>query len=236
MISEKPRDACQRLWLIDLDDTIHSTGGEIMNRINLLMTEYIKFSLNMSSVESSNLRIKYWKKYGATSAGLIKNHKIDLVNFLEYSHNVEGLSNLVTYKHGLRNKFSSLKGMKWILTNSYGEYAKKVLKVCNLINSFEKIISIENMRELGAIRPKPSLLLWEKILKNFKFKKLKVIVVDDSLINLKSAKIAGFVTVWVTSFRLLKNREKKLVIKPPYVDFKINRVDELLNINKKIKN
>ena len=75
----------QCLWLIDLDDTIHFTGGEIMNRINILMTEYIKISLNLSLAESTELRIKYWKKYGATSAGLIKNHKINLINFLEYS-------------------------------------------------------------------------------------------------------------------------------------------------------
>ena len=226
----------QCLWLIDLDDTIHFTGGEIMNRINILMTEYIKISLNLSLAESTELRIKYWKKYGATSAGLIKNHKINLINFLEYTHNIEGLSKLITYKHGLKNRLASLKGIKWILTNSYGAYAKKVLKTCNLLNSFEKILSIENMRELGGIRPKPSRVLWKKILKNFRFKKLKIVVVDDSLVNLKSAKIAGFVTVWVTNFRFHKKEKNYFGFKPSFVDFKIRQIDDLLNINKKIKN
>ena len=91
------------------------------------------------------------------------------------------------------------------------------------------------MRGFGEIRPKPCSFLWKKISKEFKYKKLKVIVVDDSLTNLKSAKKAGFTTVWATGFKIQKIK-KIFLVKPTFVDYKIKHLDGLLSIDKKLRN
>jgi FMN phosphatase YigB (HAD superfamily) len=58
----------------------------------------------------------------------------------------------------------------------------------------------------------------------------KVVVVDDSLANLKTAKIAGFTTVWMRKF-IFKDPRKKKVFKPSYVDYVIRSFDALIQNN-----
>ncbi|OUV03303.1 MAG: pyrimidine 5'-nucleotidase [Betaproteobacteria bacterium TMED82] len=222
------------VWLFDLDDTLHQASGPIMERINNRMSEYISDLLKVGRADADVIRKKYWNKYGTTSAGLVLEQKVNLQEFLEYSHNVDDLHSQINTKRGLKNRLRQLKGRKWVVTNSYSKYARVILTGCGLSTAFERVFAIENMKALGGLRPKPSLLFWEKIKRRFKFSKVRYVLVDDSLANLRTAKLAGFNTVWINFFQQ-KTHVKNFRPKPIFVDYKINNIFQFNNMGRKLE-
>ena len=86
------------------------------------------------------------------------------------------------------------------------------------------------------IRCKPSKILWQSISREVKAEKKYLVVVDDSLANLKTAKIMGFKTVWMCEHLLRKeNRGMSLVKRrPKYVDFKVSKLRQLISLSQKL--
>ena len=75
-----------RLWLFDLDNTLHDASWRLMKEINRRMTLYIQERLNLDEEQASALRTRYWKRYGATLLGLVAHHGVDAADFLEKTH------------------------------------------------------------------------------------------------------------------------------------------------------
>ena len=66
-----------RVWLLDLDNTLHDATAVVFPRINLAMTEYVARELSIGHDEANALRMTYWHRYGATLLGMIRHHGID---------------------------------------------------------------------------------------------------------------------------------------------------------------
>ena len=60
-----------RVWLFDLDNTLHNATPHIFPHINRSMRQYIERHLNVDKHEASRIRQDYWMRYGATLLGLI---------------------------------------------------------------------------------------------------------------------------------------------------------------------
>jgi putative hydrolase of the HAD superfamily len=217
--------ASQRLWLFDLDNTLHNTSHAIFPRIDAGMTRAVAETLGVDADTANELRSKYWKRYGATVIGMVRHHGVNADEFLRMSHDFD-VRALIKAESGLAGKLRRLPGRKVLLTNAPLHYARTVLRHLGLLYQFDSLWAIEHMNWHGSFRPKPSAALLRRVLAREGVPASRTVLVEDTLENLRGARRAGLGTVHIrhpgTPFsKGGRNR-------PGYVDLRLNSVGELL--------
>jgi len=225
--AQRPRRAfagSAPVWLFDLDNTLHDSSKHIFSVIDGKMSQAVQTFLNVSSEQADILRKQYWKRYGATVIGLVKHHGVDANTFLHVSHDFDPAP-LVHAERGLARKIQRLPGHKILLTNAPSGYAQEVLRTLGLLPCFDTIWSIDHMQLQGRIRPKPSKALMRQILARLGVPASRIVLVEDTLHNLRPAHQLGMKTVHMfhplTPFSA-RHRGRSL-----YVDLRINSVKQL---------
>jgi len=203
-----------KVWIFDLDDTLHDASSKIFPSINQSMTDYVSHKLKISHHDAHDLRDQYWKVYGATLKGLIENHGVDPKEFLLSTHNAEELSKFVKQSHALENTLKKIKGKKIVFTNAPLHYAIAIIKSLNIQKYFSAVYSIESTR----YNPKPSLYAFRKILRQLGKKAHQCIMVEDDLANLKTAYKIGMKTI------LVSKQNKKII----FVGKRITKITQLI--------
>lgn len=114
-----------------------------------------------------------------------------------------------------------------MLTNAPLGYARRVLKTLGILHDFEALWAIDHMQLQGRIRPKPSVALMRQVLARLRVPASRVILVEDTLRNLKSARQVGMRTAHVfhpgTPFSGLHRG------RGAYVDWRVNSIGKLLS-------
>ena len=200
----------RKLWIFDLDNTLHDASAHIFPHINRAMTSYIMQHLQMEQDAAHALRQHYWNVYGATLKGLIRHHGVNGSHFLRNTHIFENLPEMVVVADRLRHTLRALPGRKMVFTNAPIHYASAVLDAIGISSLFEHIYSVESTR----YHPKPSMRGFRGLLRVLKHPASDCIMVEDSLPALRTAKRLGMQTVWVTP----------TLQKPCYVDARVNDV------------
>ncbi|MBP6018514.1 MAG: pyrimidine 5'-nucleotidase [Burkholderiaceae bacterium] len=215
----------ETVWLFDLDNTLHDASHAIFGAINSAMTQAVASTLDLDLAAASTLRTRYWQRYGATVIGMVRHHHADPHEFLRLSHDFN-VAELVRAEPGLGRKLQALPGRKILFTNAPADYARQVLKTLRLLPHFEAIYSINDMSLQGRIRPKPSLALMHQVLARLKTPAHRVVLVEDTLKNLKTARQAGMRTVHIyhpgTPFASARQGRNS------YVDLRFKAVENLL--------
>ena len=81
----------RRVWLFDLDNTLHDASHAAFGEIHVAMTDYMVRHLELPHDEAWALRQHYWKHYGATLLGLVRHHGVKTAHFLAETHRLPGL-------------------------------------------------------------------------------------------------------------------------------------------------
>lgn len=183
----------ERIWIFDLDNTLHDASAHIFPHINSAMTRYIMTELSLEEHAAGELRRNYWERYGATLHGLMRHHQVDPHHFLHHTHQFPALENMVIKNLKLARMLASLSGRKVLYTNAPRAYANQVLNILKISHHFEQVFSIETTR----FRPKPSGRGFRHILSKLGASAARCIMVEDSLPALKTAKHLGMKTVWI---------------------------------------
>lgn len=183
-----------RVWIFDLDNTLHDARPHIFPHINRSMTEYVARLLDLGAEEADELRDSYWKRYGATLIGLIRHHSVDPGHFLRETHHFPDIDRMVVGRRELRSVLRRLPGRKIVFSNAPGHYARAVLQVLGIGDLFDDVFSIERTR----FRPKPQAHGFLRLLHAHRLAPSRCIMVEDSLENLRTARRLGMKTVWVT--------------------------------------
>ncbi len=206
----------RRVWIFDLDDTLHNASAHIFPVMNRAMTQYIQDTLSMEELEASALRQHYWRVYGATLKGLVRHHGVDPYHFLHETHQFLQLPEMVIQVKRLRHLLQTLQGRKVIFTNAPKQYAIRVLDLLGIGDCFNVLFSVESTKFHG----KPSVRGFQMLLSTLKAKPSDCIMLEDNLPALMTAKRLGMQTIWVT----------KKLHKPVFVDFRINSVLALTHL------
>lgn len=184
-----------KIWIFDLDNTLHNAGPHIFPHINRAMTQYLQTHLDLDEAGASRLRQHYWDRYGATLQGLIRHHGTDPEHFLWHTHQFPALHRMVLGERGLKAALKRLPGRKVVFSNAPAHYARAVLDILGIADLFEDVFSIERT----GYRPKPDPRAFYRLLRQKRLVPQRCVMVEDSLENLKTAKKLGMKTVWVTS-------------------------------------
>ncbi|MFP5405403.1 MAG: HAD family hydrolase, partial [Gammaproteobacteria bacterium] len=136
----------ERVWLLDLDNTLHDAMPVVFPRINEAMTAYIARALTLPLEEASGLRSQYWRRYGATMLGLVRHHGIDPHHFLLETHPFPDLELLVRRNPRLIAALRRLPGRRVIVTNSPRHYATRVVRALGIAPVVEGVVTLESMK------------------------------------------------------------------------------------------
>lgn len=199
-----------RVWIFDLDDTLHNASAHVFPHINRSMTEYLMTHLDLDEASACALRQHYWHRYGATLHGLIRHHGTDPHHFLHHTHQFPALERMVLQTRGLRQALQRLRGRKVVFTNAPMAYAERVLQLLGIRGLFDAVFSIESTR----FQPKPALRGFMRLLHTLKADARRCVMVEDSLPALMTARRLGMKTVYVHPASR----------KPSYVDARIPSV------------
>ena len=203
----------ERVWLFDLDNTLHDATPHIFPHINRSMTAYLQEHLQLDEEAANALRVDYWQRYGATLTGLMKHHGTDPNHFLWNTHQFPELNRMVLREPRLRSMLKQLPGRKVVFSNAPEHYALAVLKLLRVDDLFDDVFAIEHSR----YRPKPQISGFRRLLRKHRLHAQQCVMVEDSAENLLTAKRMGMKTVWVSTAPRV----------PGCVDVKIRNVLEL---------
>ena len=205
-----------KIWIFDLDDTLHNASAHIFPVMNQTMTQYIMHHLDMHEQDAHALRKHYWRVYGATLKGLVRHHNTNPHHFLEETHQLDNLADMVIQVQRLRHMLQSLPGRKLVFTNAPQSYAIRVLNLLGIADLFELIFSVESTK----FHAKPSIRGFQQLLKTIHAKASDCIMLEDNLLALMTAKRLGMKTIWIS----------KKLHKPNYVDYRLASVLALTHI------
>ena len=221
------RTRAPRVWLFDLDDTLHDASSASMAELHLSMGQYIEHNLGITSAESDALRRKYWQRYGATLLGLVRHHGVKPAHFLHHTHLLPGLEQRVRGHAADIAALKRLRGRKFILTNAPAAYAQRVLSKLGIQHLFDGVLAIEDMHMFGELRPKPDARMLRWVAARLGVAPADCVLVEDTLVHQKAARRIGMGTVWMQ--RWLPARVTRQHRKPAYVDRRVRRLRDLLD-------
>lgn len=202
-----------RVWVFDLDNTLHNASPHIFPHINSAMTAYLQTHLGLDAAAAGELRRHYWQRYGATLIGLMRHHAIDPEHFLRATHDVDDLPAKIVREPALRATLQRLPGRKLVFSNAPAHYAAAVLQALGIADLFDDVFSIEHT----GYRPKPDSYGFLRLFHRNRLHADRCVMVEDTLANLQTAKKLGMATVWVA-------RSAKT---PGYVDLSVRNLMQL---------
>ena len=180
-----------KYWLFDLDNTLYSGDTKVFDQVDKKMSLFISNKLNVSIEEAKKIQKNYFHEYNTTLNGMIKNHKINAEEFLEFVHDVD----LTFLKEdlALQNELTNLVGKKYIFTNGSKAHASNVTKRIGIENLFDGVFDIVD----SDFVPKPSIEPYKKIIQKYGIDPEYCIFIEDIARNLKPAHELGMKTVWI---------------------------------------
>ena len=205
-------------WLFDLDNTLYSGNTKVFAQIDKKMSKYISEKLNVNIEEAKKIQKSYFYEYNTTLNGMIKNHKIDPKEFLEFVHDVN--IDFLKKDTVLREELEKLDGKKIIFTNGSRKHAQNVTDKIGIQDCFDDIFDIVDSEFI----PKPSVEPYKKLVEKHKIDPKLCVFIEDIARNLKPAYEMGMKTVWI------ENNEPwaKEFSNNNFVNYKINNLSEFL--------
>lgn len=181
------------VWLFDLDNTLHNASPHIFPHINRSMTRYLEQHLGLGLDEANALRMQYWHRYGATLLGLMRHHGTDPDHFLIETHRFDRLHEMMVFERALHGLLRRLPGRKIVFSNAPRHYARAVLAVMGVSRLFADVVGIEDL----DYQPKPGIRAYRSLLHAQRLRPEQCIMLEDSVVNLRTAKRLGMRTVLV---------------------------------------
>ena len=180
-----------KYWIFDLDNTLYSGDTKVFDQVDKKMSKFISEKLKVTIEEAKKIQKNYFHEYNTTLNGMIKNHKIDANEFLEFVHDVD--LNFLQKDEFLKKEIAKLNGKKFIFTNGSKAHVANVTKKIGIEKLFDGVFDIVE----SDFIPKPSIEPYKKIIEKYKIEPQYSIFIEDIARNLKPAHELGMKTVWI---------------------------------------
>ena len=157
-----------KYWIFDLDNTLYSGDTKVFEQVSNKMTKYVSNKLNVDLSKAKKIQTNYFHKYNTTLNGLIKNHKIDANDFLDFVHDID--IDFLKKDLKLNKELEKLDGKKIIFTNGSKKHALNITQKIGIDHHFDDFFDII-----------PE----------------ETVFIEDIAKNLEPAKKLGMKTVWL---------------------------------------
>jgi putative hydrolase of the HAD superfamily len=178
-------------WVFDLDNTLYPHHLNLWHQVDVRIRDYIVGLLKVTHDEAFRLQKDYYKRYGTTLRGLMKEHGLEPDEFLEIVHQID--YSPLAPNPALGAAIEELPGRKLILTNGTRNHADEVLRRLGIDKYFEDIFDIKS----AELEPKPNSAVYERFLARHKVDPRTAVLFEDLARNLEVPHALGMTTVLV---------------------------------------
>jgi putative hydrolase of the HAD superfamily len=178
--------------LLDLDETLYPRGNGVLDRIDARINAYLRERIGIAPDQVDALRQRLRDEHGTTMRGLEAHFDVDVDDYLSVVHRV-GLSDLLAPAPELRGLLQRLPGRKAVFTNAPHHHAQQVLRLLELGDAFEAVLTVEDF----SLLPKPDPSAYAAVTTRLGVRGSDCVFVDDTRANLIGAKQSGMRTVWL---------------------------------------
>ena len=189
-----PRDAFAHVdtWVFDLDNTLYPPEVRLFDQIEVRMTDWVAREVGVDRDTANALRKDYWRRYGTTLAGLMREHDVDPGPYLTDVHDIS--FDALTPDPGLAEAIARLPGRAIVYTNGSEPYARRVLEARRLEGHFVAVYGVEH----AGFHPKPERRAFEAIIARDGFNPATAAMFEDDARNLEAPMALGMATVHVS--------------------------------------
>jgi putative hydrolase of the HAD superfamily len=207
-----------KYWIFDLDNTLYSGQTKVFEQVDKKMSKYISEKLNVNIEKAKKIQKNYFYEYNTTLNGMIKNHKINADEFLEFVHDID--IDFLKKDFKLSKEIKKLDGKKIIFTNGSRKHAINVTTKIGIYQLFDDIFDIVDCDFI----PKPSIEPYKKLIEKHKIDPKLCVFVEDIARNLKPAYEMGMKTIWI------ENEEPwaKKYSDSKFINYRTNNLAEFL--------
>lgn len=181
------------VWIFDLDNTLYPASSNLFSQVDRRMTAFIADRFGLPHDEARAMQKRYFRDHGTTLRGLMVEHDVDPVGFLDYVHDIDLTP--VDPSPALDEALGALPGRRVIYTNGSCRHAENVLDRLGVAHRFEDIFDIVAADYIPKPDPRP----YEIMVRRFGITPSAACMVEDIARNLVPAAALGMATVWVRS-------------------------------------
>jgi putative hydrolase of the HAD superfamily len=134
--------------LFDLDNTLYPKDAGVFDRIRERISRYVADLTGLGPAEVRSLRSEHISRYGTTLAGIIKSHRVDPEQFLEYVHDIP-VEEMLRPDPELTSFLASIDLPKLVFTNASLKHARRTLAVLGIDGHFEGICDLASSGYTG---------------------------------------------------------------------------------------
>ena len=188
-----PRDAFAHVdtWVFDLDNTLYPPSARLFDLIEVRMTRWVMDALKVDQPRADALRLHYWQTHGTTLAGLMREHGVDPLPYLEEVHDIP--MDRLTPDPDLADRIRALPGRRIVYTNGCAPYAERVLAARGLSGLFDAVYGVEH----AEFQPKPDRAAFDLVFARDGVRPEKAAMFEDDPRNLAVPHALGMRTVHV---------------------------------------
>jgi putative hydrolase of the HAD superfamily len=212
-------------WIFDLDNTLYPPHSDLWPRIDARITAYMIALFGLDGASARALQKHYYRVYGTTLAGLIREYDVAPDDFLQFVHDID--RSALEPDPALAKAIEALPGRKLILTNGSHGHALATAKQLGIDHLFEGMFAIEH----GDYLPKPHLETYQKFFARHAVEPSRAAMFEDIAHNLAAPHAAGLLTVLVRPKQGAEDHREaweKHDEAPPHVDFTTDDLTDFL--------
>lgn len=178
-------------WVFDLDNTLYPPSARLFDQIEVRMTTFVMEALGVTRTEADRLRKHYWRSYGTTLAGLMREHGVDPGPYLNVVHDIS--FDALQPDPVLAGHIANLPGRRVVYTNGCAPYAERVIAARGLGGLFDAVYGVEHADFL----PKPERGAFDLIFARDGLQTARAAMFEDDVRNLAVPHLLGMRTVHV---------------------------------------
>lgn len=191
----------KKIFLFDIDNCLYNRSTKIHDMMQVKIHQFFKDNLQLNDEDAHNLHMNYYKTYGLALEGLVRNHRVDALDYNAKVDDSLDLPSVLKYEPELRSMLLRIKksrqfDMFWLVTNAYRNHALRVVSLLGLGDLFDGLTYCDY--GTFPVICKPMNAYYFKCLETINVDKddpaamKQLHFVDDSEINVKAAHRLGF--------------------------------------------
>lgn len=180
-------------WIFDLDNTLYPARSNLFVQVSGRMTEFIKAHFDLEHEPARELQRDLFRRHGTTLRGLMTEHGVDPLPFLDYVHDID--VSVIDPAPELDRLLAALPGRKVIYTNGSVGHFERVAARLGVGHHFDHVYDIV----ASDYTPKPDPVPYDGLVALLGIDPTRTAMVEDMAKNLKPAADLGMTTVWLKS-------------------------------------
>lgn len=180
-------------WVFDLDNTLYPARSNLFVQVSARMTRFIQDRFGLEAGPAKDLQRDLFRRHGTTLRGLMSEHGVEPVAFLDYVHDIDVTP--VDPSPRLDALLAALPGRKLVFTNGSVPHAERVMDRLGVTRHFESVFDIV----AAGYVPKPDPGPYDRLVETAGIVPERAVMIEDMAKNLAPAAALGMRTVWLRS-------------------------------------